>query len=94
MTSPKTLNRHKNDIYVKSEPMDKLINRIPGSGLWISSLPAQASRMHVESLAYPRDSTSILKALPDKLDIKRHSSSILYLLYLYKINLILTFMHE
>ena len=41
----------KTDIYEKSELMDKLINRIPGSGLWISSLSAQASRMHVESLA-------------------------------------------
>ena len=35
--------------------------------------------MHVKSFGKPRDSTSVLKALPDKLDIKRHSASILYL---------------
>ena len=34
---------------LKSEPIGKLINRIPGSGLLISSLPGLASRMHVES---------------------------------------------
>ena len=42
--------------------MGKLINRIPGSRLLISA-----------SLAM---STSVLKALPGKLDIKRHSPSI------------------
>ena len=46
--------------------MGKLINRIPGSRLLISSLQAM--------------STSVLKALPGKLDIKRHSPSILYVL--------------
>ena len=46
--------------------MGKLINRIPGSRLLISSLPGSAM------------STSVLKALPGKLDIKRHSPSILY----------------
>ena len=35
------------------------------------SLPGSASRLHVELLAKPRDSTSVLKALPGKLDIKR-----------------------
>ena len=49
--------------------MGKLINRIPDSRLLISSLPGSAS------LAM---STSVLKALPGKLDIKRHSPSILY----------------
>ena len=44
--------------------MGKLINRIPGSRLLISSLAM---------------STCVLKALPGKLDIKRHSPSILYL---------------
>ena len=48
--------------------MGKLISRIPGSRLLISSLPGSALRTHVESL----------KALPGKLDIKRHSPSILY----------------
>ena len=35
--------------------MDKLINRIPGSRLLISSLPGSALRTHVESLGKPRD---------------------------------------
>ena len=53
--------------------MGKLINRIPGSRLLISSLPGVALRTLVESLGKPRDlSTNILKALPGKLDIKRH----------------------
>ena len=56
--------------------MGKLINRIPGSCLLIPSLPGSASRTHVDSRSKPRDSTSILEALPGKLDIKRHSSSI------------------
>ena len=54
-----------NAIYsLKSETMGKLINKIPGSGLLISSSAGSAS------LAM---STSVLKALPGKLDIKRHS---------------------
>ena len=36
---------------LKSETMDKLINRIPGSRLLISSLPSLGLRMHVK----PRD---------------------------------------
>ena len=36
-------------------------------------------RTHVESLGKPHGSTSILKALLGKFDIKRHSPSILYL---------------
>ena len=35
--------------------MGKLINRIPGSRLLISSLPGSALRTHVESLCKPRD---------------------------------------
>ena len=54
--------------------MGKLINRIPGLRLLISSLPGSALRTLVESAM----STSVLKALPGKLDIKRHSPSILY----------------
>ena len=38
-----------------------------------------ASRTPVESLDKPCDSTIIFEALPGKLDIKRHSFSILYL---------------
>ena len=55
-----TLNQHKNYVTVaslnfKSEIMDKLINRIPGSRLLISSLPGSALRTHFESLGKPRD---------------------------------------
>ena len=35
--------------------MGKLINKIPGSRLLISSLPGSALRTHVESLGKPRD---------------------------------------
>ena len=49
--------------------MGKLINRIPGLRLLISSL---ALRMPVVSLGKP---------CYGKLDIKRHSPSILYMLY-------------
>ena len=40
---------------LKSERMGKLINRIPGSSILISSLPGSALRTHVESLGMPRD---------------------------------------
>ena len=63
---------------LKSEPTCKLINRIPASRLLISSLPNLASRMQIEFLGKPRDSTSVLEALPGKLDIKRQSPCILY----------------
>ena len=58
--------------------MGILINRIPGSGsrILISSLPGSSLGTHVESLG---KSTSVLKALPGKLDIKRHSPSILHI---------------
>ena len=68
-----TLNQHKNQKLrhsLTSETMGKMINRIPGLCLLISSLPGLSLRTHVES-------TSVLKALPGKLDIKRHSPSIL-----------------
>ena len=39
----------------KSESVGKLINRIPGLCLLISSLPGLALRTHVESLGKPRD---------------------------------------
>ena len=47
-----------NDVIIaslKSESTCKLINRIPGLRLLISSLPGSASRMHVESLGKPHD---------------------------------------
>ena len=50
----------KNDNYVimtilKDDIMGKLINRIPGLCLLMSSLPGSASRTYVESLGNPRD---------------------------------------
>ena len=64
--------RH-NRIFEECSTMGKLINRIPGSCILISSLPGSASRTHVESRGL---STCILEALPGKLDIKRHSPNI------------------
>ena len=61
MTSPMTMNRQKNKkkyviiASLKSEKMGKLINRIPGSRLLISSLPGSALRTIVESLGKPLD---------------------------------------
>ena len=40
---------------LKSVSVGKLINRIPGSHILISSLPGSALRTHVESLGKPRD---------------------------------------
>ena len=42
-------------VSLKIETMDKLINRIPGPCLLISSLPGSTLRTHVESLGKPRD---------------------------------------
>ena len=58
--------------------MGKLINRIPFSRLLISSLPGSALRSMLNRSASLAMSTSLLKALPGKLDIKRNSPSILY----------------
>ena len=66
---------------LKSEPAYNLINKKTGSRLLISSLPGSALRRHLESLNKPCDSTRVLKALPGKLDIKRHSTGILYILF-------------
>ena len=68
MTSLMMLNQHKNENYIiiaslKSETMGKLINRIPGSCLLISSLPGSASRRHVEWLGKPRDVNKRFRSL-------------------------------
>ena len=61
MMSLMKLNQHKtlNLCHViaslMSETMGKLINRIPGSRLLISSLTGTALRMHVELLGKPQD---------------------------------------
>ena len=80
---------------VKSKPMGKLINRIPDFLLLISSLPGSALRTrqtswfnkYSQSKKDGKDQESIQssntpdhKALPGKLDIKRHSPSILYII--------------
>ena len=59
MTSLMTLNQHKIENYViiaslKSEPMGKPINKIPGLRLLILSLLGSALRMLVKSLDKPR----------------------------------------
>ena len=63
--------------------MGKVINRIPGSRLLISSLPGSASSqarlqecMLNGSASLPM-STSVLEALPGKCDIKRHSPTVI-----------------
>ena len=46
--------------------MGKLINRIPGLHLLISSLPSSALRTHVESLGKPRNVNMRSQSLPVK----------------------------
>ena len=61
---------------LNSKSACELINRIlPGSRLLISSLPDLALKTHVELLDKPCDvkKKSVLKAMPGKLHIKRHS---------------------
>ena len=61
MTLPMTLNLHRKTILTsyslvqRVNQRGKLINRIPGSRLLITSLPGSALRMHVESLGKSRD---------------------------------------
>ena len=63
------LNQHKKiENYViiaslKSGTIGKLINRIPGSHLLISSLPGSALRMLVESLRKPHDVNKCTQSL-------------------------------
>ena len=89
VTSPMTLSQQKIENYaiiasLKSERMGKLINRIPvqdfQAGLWKCMLNRSAS------LAM---STSVLKALPGKLDIKRHLPRVFSIYWLYSPNEVL-----
>ena len=48
---------------LKSETMGKLMNRIPGSHLLISSLPVSALRKLVESLGKPCDVNKLSQSL-------------------------------
>ena len=66
--------------------MGKLINRIPGSLFWCKVYQAWLWERMLNRSASLAMSTSVLKALPGKLDIKRHSSSILYFSYLQSIS--------
>ena len=85
MMSLITLNRHKIKKIIiiailKSETMGKakLMNRTPGSRLLASSLPGSALKTQIESLGKPPDVNKQSQSLARKLDIKRHSPSILY----------------
>ena len=60
--------------------MGKLIHRISSSRLLISSFPGSALKTHFESLGKPRDVNKRSQTLPGKLDIKRNSPSIFYIL--------------
>ena len=59
--------------------LDNLINRIPGWRLLISSFRARLQERMLNRSASLAMSTSILEALPGKLDIKRHSPCIFYI---------------
>ena len=63
---------------LKSKTMRKLINKIPGSRIWYQIYQARLWERMLNRSASLGMSTSVLKALPGKLDIKRHSPSILY----------------
>ena len=49
--------------FAENVRMGKLIDRIPGSRLLISSLPGLALRTHVESLGKPRDVNMCFQSL-------------------------------
>ena len=61
--------------------MGKLINRIPGSRLLISSLPGSASRTHVESLGKPRDVNAFSK--PCLVNLISKDTHLVFSIYIY-----------
>ena len=63
----------------KSESVVKLMNRIPSCVFWYQVHQAWLWERMLNHLASLAMSTSVLKVLPGKLDIKRHSPSILYI---------------
>ena len=76
-----TLNQRKINNYIiiaalKSKPMGELINKNTRFG----TLEIKFARLCSENVRKPCVSRSVLEALPDKLDIKIHSPSILNLL--------------
>ena len=70
-STQKKINNYAVFASLKSKQIGKLINKIPDLRLLISSLPGSAWRMRVDLLGKSGDSTSILKALPSKIDIKK-----------------------
>ena len=60
--------------------MGNLIYMIPGLCHLILSLPGKALRTLVELRGLPGNSTCILEAEPGTLNIKRHSSSVCYII--------------
>ena len=60
-----------------------------GESLLISSLPGKASRMLVELHGLPSDSTCFLIAKPGKLDIKRCKPGILFIIFLFKLEIMI-----
>ena len=70
---------------LKRETMGKLISRIPGSCLLISSLPGSALRTHVESPGKPDDVNKRSRSIVLQFDIKRHSPSFLFIYHQFHI---------
>ena len=56
--------------------MGKLINKIPGSCLLISSLPGSALRTLVESLGNTRDVRTLVESLCNPRDVNKRSHGI------------------
>ena len=63
--------------------MGKLINRIPGSHLLISSLPGSALRTHVESLGKPRDVKNAFSK-PCLVNLISKDTHLVFSMYTYK----------
>ena len=82
-----TLNQHKIEKFViivsfMRETIGKVINRIPGSRLLVSSLPCLAFRTHVESLGKACDVIKRSQSLDWLTGIKRNLPIILYIPHL------------
>ena len=80
-----TLNRHKHhysdSLDRRVNQLGKLINRTPGVCLLIKVFQAWFQEYMLNHLTSLAMSSSVLEALPGKLDIKRHSPINLYLLF-------------
>ena len=76
MTSPMTLNRHKKSIITSYSLVTSKADKY---NIRFASFDIKFTRFGFENAASLVMSTSVLKALPGILDIKRHSPSILYI---------------